>query len=202
MRNKFRFHFAKMDHDIENLSPNLKDFIQKFEEFVNVQEYFDEIKKINDEQNRFSSELKSTDSARENTIDFALNHENITFLSILSIKIVPEDGPYKNLSIPVDLLFCSKYPTFPPYIFTPLYHPAVYQCRMCLLRENWTSAISLEEILLQIQISLNEPLFTEESFNEEVYETYQKGHENDSIFHQKVLNSLQNDFANFNIHKK
>lgn len=137
-----------------------------------------------------------------------LRYEDVHFLHKFHLFFYPQKGPYVGLTIPVHLVLCSKYPISPPYIFTSLFHPAVYQSRMCLLRENWTIRCNIIEILYQIRISLEEPLFDEESFNQNVYRAYtrslnhhsgsnctkQQYPEQVSEFYERVKHSLTHDY--------
>ncbi|KRH92099.1 hypothetical protein M153_11958000207, partial [Pseudoloma neurophilia] len=102
-----------------------------------------------------------------------LSYTNLKHKMIVLFFPTDSISPYRHYTIPFHIILDSTFPIHPPLVFTPLYHPSVYQSRMCLLREKWTSHTSLKEVLIQILIALEDPLFSlDDSYNEEVVETY------------------------------
>lgn len=195
LRNKYQFQFSRLIHDLKHVheDPEISQAIFRHGEFTDITAYLEEIEQINAEELKFARKMRnekvlminekettgikqkneSTEKELLEEVLLNIQYKNMTFLYKIDLIFEPQIGPYKNYKIPVHLLFCSKYPLHPPYIFTPLFHPSVYQTRMCLLRETWTSDCTLQEILYQIKIALDEPVFDLDSFNELVSKTWE-----------------------------
>ena len=74
----------------------------------------------------------------------------------------PSDTPYEGGIFNLDILFPSEYPFKPPKInFTnKVYHPNINEVgSICLdiLKDNWSPALTLEQILISICSLLNDP---------------------------------------------
>lgn len=213
----FRFHFARLYDELKKLL--IDPAIGKYWRIIKISDDkvdTEEIERINNKEREFSQTTTASyhmndPDATTHLNDRPLNmkYENIHFLHKFHLFFYPQTGPYIGLPIPFHLVLCSKYPIHPPYIFTPLFHPAVYQTRMCLLREKWSISCTLLEVIYQIRIALEEPLFDEESFNQNVYTVYkrsmgkdqpissgveQKYPDQSSEFYQRVRHSLTHEY--------
>lgn len=74
----------------------------------------------------------------------------------------PSDTPYAGGIFNLDILFPTEYPFKPPKInfTTKVYHPNINDVgSICLdiLKDNWSPALTLEQILISICSLLNDP---------------------------------------------
>lgn len=110
---------------------------------------------------RLRKELKNFDDSTSDNISASPIDDDITHWR--AIIIGPMDTPYASQIMNLDIVFPIDYPFKAPHIkfIQPIWHPNV--CKksgeICLdiLKENWSPALKILQVLISISSLLNDP---------------------------------------------
>lgn len=147
---------------------------------------------------RLTKELKNIENNIADSIRaWVLDESNILKWGAM-IK-GPADTPYENGFFELQMDFPQNYPFKPPVVkfITPVYHCNVSNGSICLdiLKEDmWSSAYSIEKILLSIMILLSQPVPS--GFNGDAVATYKKNKEDYNKIAKEWTVKYANDSKN------